>query len=97
MGFFWFLVIGAVVGWLAGQRMKEGPFSITGDLIVGVVGGLIGGFVSRNFGLTGAAGVIGGGLLSAAGAFAMVYALRLYGKKTVRVAAGSRDRNGRRR
>ncbi len=97
MGFIWFPVIGAVVGWLAGQRVKEGSFSITGDLVAGVVGGLIGGFLSRNFGPSGTAGVIGGAMLAAAGAFALVHALRLFGKRSVHVAAGSRDRHGRRR
>ena len=37
-----FLLIGAVAGWLAGQIMKGG-FGLVGDIIVGVIGSVIGG------------------------------------------------------
>lgn len=45
MGIFWFLLIGLVAGWLAGQFMKGGGFGLLGDLIVGVIGALLGGFL----------------------------------------------------
>jgi len=37
------LVIGLVAGWLAGQIMKGGGFGLIGDLVVGVIGAVIGG------------------------------------------------------
>ncbi len=40
-----FLVIGLIAGWLAGQIMKGGGFGIIGDLIVGVIGAVIGGWL----------------------------------------------------
>lgn len=40
-----FLLIGLVAGWLAGQIMKGRGFGVVGNLIVGVVGAFIGGFV----------------------------------------------------
>jgi len=39
------LVIGLIAGWLAGQIMKGGGFGLVGDLIVGVIGALIGGWL----------------------------------------------------
>jgi uncharacterized membrane protein YeaQ/YmgE (transglycosylase-associated protein family) len=39
------IVIGIVAGWLAGQIMKGGGFGLIGDLIVGVIGAVIGGWV----------------------------------------------------
>jgi uncharacterized membrane protein YeaQ/YmgE (transglycosylase-associated protein family) len=36
------LVVGLVAGWLAGQIVKGGGFGLIGDIIVGMVGGVIG-------------------------------------------------------
>ena len=37
-----FLIIGAIAGWLAGQLMRGGGFGLIGNIIVGIVGALIG-------------------------------------------------------
>ena len=34
----WFLLIGLVAGWLAGQIMKGSGFGWLGDMVVGVIG-----------------------------------------------------------
>ena len=39
------LVVGAIAGWLAGQFMKGGGYGLVGDIIVGIIGAFIGGFV----------------------------------------------------
>jgi uncharacterized membrane protein YeaQ/YmgE (transglycosylase-associated protein family) len=52
-----FLVIGLFAGWLASRIMRAGPFGLVGDLIVGVVGAFIGGWL---FGLL---GISAGGIL----------------------------------
>ena len=52
MEFLWFLIIGLVAGFLAGQLIKGHGFGIVGNLIVGVVGAFIGGFLSRMIGIT---------------------------------------------
>ena len=39
----WFLIVGVIAGWLAGNIMKGGGFGLIGDLVVGVVGAFIGG------------------------------------------------------
>ncbi len=43
MQFIWFVLIGIAAGWLAGQIMKGGGFGIVGDLVIGVIGALLGG------------------------------------------------------
>jgi uncharacterized membrane protein YeaQ/YmgE (transglycosylase-associated protein family) len=40
-----FLAIGAIAGWLAGQLIKGGGFGLIGNIIVGIVGAIIGGFL----------------------------------------------------
>jgi uncharacterized membrane protein YeaQ/YmgE (transglycosylase-associated protein family) len=44
-GIIWFLLIGLVVGWLAGVLVKGSGFGIVGDIVVGVVGAAIGWFL----------------------------------------------------
>ena len=44
------LAIGAVSGWLAGIVMKGGGFGLIGDIIVGIIGAVVGGYL---FGLVG--------------------------------------------
>ena len=45
MGIIGWLVLGLIAGFLASVVMKGGGYGIIGDIIVGVVGALIGGFV----------------------------------------------------
>ncbi len=39
------IVVGAMAGWLSGQVMKGRGFGLRGDIVVGIAGGLIGGFL----------------------------------------------------
>jgi len=41
----WFIIIGIAAGWIAGQVMKGSGYGLLGDLIIGAMGGLIGGYV----------------------------------------------------
>jgi uncharacterized membrane protein YeaQ/YmgE (transglycosylase-associated protein family) len=75
----WFLIIGVVAGWLAGQIFRGGGYGLWGDLAVGVVGALVGGYV---FGLLGIAayGLIGSLVTSTIGALLLLWVLRLFSK-----------------
>ena len=95
MGFFWFVVIGAAAGWYAGRRGVEGAFGPLGDIVIGIAGGLIGGFIARTLGFTGTPGVIVGVLMAGGLAVALVLAVRKYAHRNVHAAAGVRDKSGR--
>lgn len=41
----WFLMIGLCAGWLAGQLTKGRGFGLEGNLIIGVIGAVVGGFL----------------------------------------------------
>jgi uncharacterized membrane protein YeaQ/YmgE (transglycosylase-associated protein family) len=47
----WFLIIGGVIGWLAGLIVKGRGFGLLGDIVVGVVGGVLGGWLARTIGI----------------------------------------------
>ena len=52
------LLIGAAAGWLAGQLIKGNGFGLLGNLIVGILGALVGAFLLPRVGLR-ATGLIG--------------------------------------
>ena len=43
------LIIGAIAGWLAGLIVKGGGFGLLGNIVIGIVGALIGGFLLSFF------------------------------------------------
>ena len=45
MTIIYILIIGAVSGWLAGQIMKGGGFGLLWNIILGIVGSFVGGWV----------------------------------------------------
>jgi uncharacterized membrane protein YeaQ/YmgE (transglycosylase-associated protein family) len=42
-----FLVIGGIAGWIAGLILKGGGFGILGNIIVGILGALLGGWLFK--------------------------------------------------
>jgi uncharacterized membrane protein YeaQ/YmgE (transglycosylase-associated protein family) len=45
MGILTWIVLGLVAGWLAGQFMRGG-YGLIGDIVLGIVGAIVGGFIS---------------------------------------------------
>jgi len=76
MHIFWFLLIGLAAGWLAGQIMGGGGFGLVGDLVVGVIGALLGGFLFDLFGLH-AIGLLGNLVMATVGAIVLIALLRV--------------------
>lgn len=46
MGLFTWLIVGGIVGWLAGMVIKGKGFGLIGNILVGVVGAVIGGWIA---------------------------------------------------
>ena len=95
MGFFWFVVIGAAVGWYTGRSGKEGPFGPLGDIVVGIAGGLVGGFAAGIFGFSGTVGVIIAVIMSGAVAAGLVVRPSKFSRRNVHATVGARDKSGR--
>ena len=75
MNIIWFLLIGLIAGWLAGQIMKGGGYAIVGDIVVGIIGSLIGGLLFRLLGIT-AYGTLGSIIMAVIGAIVLIALLR---------------------
>lgn len=71
----WFLLIGLIAGWLAGQVMRGGGFGLIGDMIVGVIGALLGGWLFGLLGI-GIGGLLGAIITAFVGAVVLLFILR---------------------
>ncbi|HBG59012.1 MAG TPA: GlsB/YeaQ/YmgE family stress response membrane protein [Porphyromonadaceae bacterium] len=77
MGWIWWIIIGAVAGWLAGKLMRGGGFGFLVNLLVGIAGGVIGGWVFGLLGIT-AGGVIGSLVTALVGAILLLWIISLF-------------------
>ena len=75
MDLIWFLVIGVVAGWLAGVLVKGSGYGILGDLVIGIVGAFVGGFVFSLLGLSGT-GRMGSLVTATVGAIVLLVVVR---------------------
>jgi uncharacterized membrane protein YeaQ/YmgE (transglycosylase-associated protein family) len=47
------IIIGVIAGWITGKLMKGSGFGFIMDMVVGLIGALVGGFLSSHLGLGG--------------------------------------------
>lgn len=76
MSILYFLLVGLIAGWLAGIVMKGGGYGVIGDIIIGIIGALIGGHVLGWLGF-GAGGLIGSIFTAFIGAIILIFLIRL--------------------
>lgn len=79
MTLLWFLIIGAVAGWIAGTLMKGGGFGLIGNIVVGIVGSFIGGNLLGLLGIT-AGGLVGTLAAAVIGACVLLFVVSLLKK-----------------
>jgi uncharacterized membrane protein YeaQ/YmgE (transglycosylase-associated protein family) len=77
MDIVWFMLIGIAAGWLSGQLMGGGDHGVVADLVVGVIGALLGGFLFRAAGIAVGNGLLGSLVVATVGAVALIAGLRL--------------------
>lgn len=71
----WFVIVGLIAGWLAGKLTKGSGFGVLADILVGVVGAFLGGFLFRLVGLH-AGGMLGSLVVATIGAVILVVVVR---------------------
>ena len=79
------IIIGLIAGWLTGKLMKGSGYGFLMDMVVGLVGALIGGFISAHlgFGGVGEHGLIVSILIAVVGAVILTWIVRMFtGKKS---------------
>jgi uncharacterized membrane protein YeaQ/YmgE (transglycosylase-associated protein family) len=77
MHLLWWILVGLIAGWLTGKIMKGGGYGFWVDMILGLVGGLVGGFIARALGISPTGGLIYTILIATGGAVLVVFVFRL--------------------
>ena len=80
----WWIIVGLIAGWVTGKLMKGTGYGALMDIVVGIVGAVIGGFIMQNvFGASPQGGLIYTILVAILGAVILVWLIRLVtGKRT---------------
>lgn len=68
-----FILIGALAGWLAGQIMKGSSFGLLINILVGIAGSMIGGWVFNFLGFSSNGGFIGSLVTATVGAIILLF------------------------
>jgi uncharacterized membrane protein YeaQ/YmgE (transglycosylase-associated protein family) len=71
------IIIGGIAGWLAGKLMKGGGFGIVVNVLLGIVGSVIGGWLFGLAGIT-AGGIIGSLASATVGAIVLLAIVGLF-------------------
>jgi uncharacterized membrane protein YeaQ/YmgE (transglycosylase-associated protein family) len=77
MQILWWIVVGVVAGWLTGKLMKGGGYGFWADMVLGIVGAFVGGFIARALGISPTGGLIYTILIALGGAIIVVFVFRL--------------------
>ncbi len=71
------LLVGAIAGWLAGVIVKGGGFGLVGDIVVGIVGAFVGGWLLPRLGLHLGVGIVSIIVSATIGAVVLLLIIRL--------------------
>ena len=74
MDFLYFILVGGMAGWLAGQLSKGAGFGIIKNILIGVAGAIVGGWGFSLIGIK-AYGFIGSLVTATVGALALLWVL----------------------
>ncbi len=74
------IVVGLIAGWLAGQIMKGSGYGLIGDLVLGLVGAVVGGWlVGLVLPAAEPSGLIGSIIVATIGAIVLIFIARAVG------------------
>jgi uncharacterized membrane protein YeaQ/YmgE (transglycosylase-associated protein family) len=77
MDLLYWIVVGLIAGWLAGQVMRGGGYGVLADIILGILGGIVGGWVFGMLGIWPGGGLIGSIIVALIGAVILVAITRV--------------------
>lgn len=81
MGLFWIILIGISAGFFAGKIMKGGGFGLVINLLLGLAGAFVGGWLLGVLGLDLGEGIIGSLIAATIGAVLLIFVVSLFNNK----------------
>jgi uncharacterized membrane protein YeaQ/YmgE (transglycosylase-associated protein family) len=49
----WWIIVGFIAGWITGKIMKGPGYGALMDMVIGIIGTIVGGFIMRTLGFAG--------------------------------------------
>lgn len=80
MYFVWWILCGLVAGWATGKIMRGAGYGVFADIGLGILGGFVGGMLTRSLGFYPSGGLIPSILIAILGAVVVVVVVRLLRK-----------------
>lgn len=74
----YFILFGAIAGWLAGLLMKGSGFGLLGNILLGILGGLVGGWLFSKLGISMSNGLLGSLITAVVGGAVIVFIAGLF-------------------
>jgi len=74
--FGWWVVVGVIACWLTGFVMKDGGYGLVGDMVLGLVGSVVGGWIFRALGVSAGGGLFPTVFVAFVGAVIVIIAQR---------------------
>ena len=71
-----FILIGAIAGWLAGKIMKGQGYGVLLNILVGIIGAFVGGYLFETLGIM-TTGIAGELITATVGAVVLIWLIRV--------------------
>ena len=75
----WWVIVGLIAGWAAGKLMQGGGYGAAMDIVLGIVGAVVGGWLMSLVGIQ-AGGLVGTIIVAIIGAVLLIWIARLLKK-----------------
>jgi len=69
----WWIIVGLIAGWLAGKIMKGKGYGTAGDILLGMIGAVVGGWILRVLGIYSSGGLVPSILVATFGAVLLIW------------------------
>jgi len=77
VGLIWWIILGLLAGWATGKLMKGSGYGFWADMLLGMAGALVGGYLAGFIGFARAGGLIYTLLIAILGAVLIVFLFRV--------------------
>ena len=77
MGILWWIVVGLIAGWATGKIMKGAGYGFWADMLLGMAGAIVGGYLAGFLGFSHSGGLIYTLVIAIIGAVLIVFLFRL--------------------
>lgn len=88
----WWVIVGLIAGWATGKIMRGAGYGVLMDIVLGIVGAMIGGWIMQSMGFAGQGGMVYTILVAIGGAVVLTALVRLVtGARTRSLAERGKD------